>query len=240
MPDEEIKFTSMGYVRFADMQDPKLSWIIRRFDREGINYKIAGQNIKGNTIVKVDFDQYYEAWQLLDEEIGSLNIDNGGSITWSDLPDSHPIFALDAEAPSKGEPDPNDIAELPCDTQSLPGVDKAVMMYEVSSSNLSAMGLSMPDDNLRVLYVRFKGGTIYRYYSITDQVWRDLSIEAVKAQKGVQEASVGSLFHHAIKVPADEGKLNCHKLDDENIWRVVLPKTQRKTVVDKYKKRSGK
>lgn len=118
---------------------------------------------------------------------------------------------------------------------------KPIRMYDVSSSNLSAIGMDAIEgsDNW-VLYVRFKGGTCYRYFPVTKPVLLDLWNEAKNAQKGDQEASVGSLFHYAVKVPADDGVIQCHKLNDTGRWVEVLPKSVRPKTTDKYKTKKEK
>lgn len=110
-----------------------------------------------------------------------------------------------------------------------PKVKKPIRMYDVDSSTISAFGAKrLAHDPLIVtLYVRFKSGaTVYRYNPTPTADWNTLLNLAIRRKNGVQEASTGSFFHHAVKVKAEEGTLNCQRLTDDG-WVNVLPKAER-------------
>lgn len=242
MSDIENENIEFGWVRFTgEVGDPKLSWMLRQFDRKGIEHKSHGLGLKGKPIIHVKFEDIGDAHKVLNEEIGTLNIGEGHPITWSDLDDSHPLFTLDAVSSPETNPDPTEILGLEGEEMDFYG-KVHVTTYEVSSSNVSRIGVTalQTDPPTWTLYSMFKGGAWYRYFPVLDSIWKDLCVEAVKASQGVQEASVGSLFHYAIKVAADEGQIKCHKLDAEKgEWYEVLPKSKRTASADKYKKKSG-
>ena len=243
MAKSKDEFNEIGWVHFcSDIKDPKLKWLEAQLDGAKIPHRRNGTGVKGCSILEVDFEDYATVGRILGGEIGSLMIGEGESIRWSDLPDDHPVFTLVAErGPIIDDLNSEHMEGLEITHHILVGVADPVGMYEVSSSNLSAMGVQEFNSNGEefswTLYVRFKGGSMYRYFPVSDEQWTDLCIEAVKAKNGVQEASLGSLYHHAIKVPADEGKIQCHRQDTQGVWYDVLPKSQRKSTADKYKKK---
>ena len=116
------------------------------------------------------------------------------------------------------------------------------VMKEVSSSNISSMGHSIvvsgakPGEFVVSLFLQFKGGDYYRYDAVPLQVLQELMKQAVESYKGNPDASVGSNFHHLVKVPADEGVFRCWKLKDRD-WVEVLPKSER---TKELKKRATK
>lgn len=121
------------------------------------------------------------------------------------------------------------------------GVNQPIQMYEVSSSNLSRIGatINQKDQTVCNFYGEFKGGTQpYRYGPVTVERWHEMLSEAVRAAQGRPEASVGSLYHHLIKLEAEEGRIKCQRLVD-TAWVIVPPKKDRvKQVKDKVNKKN--
>ncbi len=119
---------------------------------------------------------------------------------------------------------------LPFEDVVYPGQKTPTRMYDAESSTLSAVGAKdiKTDPLVVTLYARFKsGGTVYRYAGVPRADYNSLLNEIIRKQNGIQEASGGSFFHHTIKVKAEEGKLPCQRLGDNNEWVVVLPKSER-------------
>jgi hypothetical protein len=112
----------------------------------------------------------------------------------------------------------------------FPVVKKPIRMYDVNSSNISAIGAKITDDPLVVtMYIRFKtGDNVYRYNPISTADWNSTLNEAVRRQQGIQEASVGSFYYHTVKVKAEDGSIKCQRLVPESdSWMDVLPKAAR-------------
>lgn len=123
-------------------------------------------------------------------------------------------------------------ASVPFQMIELAGVKAPVKMYDVNSSTISAIGcreLSKTPLNV-VLYVRFKTSgplSYYRYNPVQKADYNNLLNEVVRTHEGVKEASVGSLFHHTIKVKAEEGEIKAQKLRDDDQWHIVPTKAER-------------
>jgi hypothetical protein len=223
--------------------DPKLTWLEQQLAQRGIESRRNGHSWHA-PILEVRGDRLLDAWAILETPVGELFIGGSGVVTVDDLPDDHPLFReaflgrMVPDAPVSGGHVLPYIERVFVDSLAAgesvapagPGI--MVRMYDVDSSNLSAMGVT-PDDELNppsslTLYVTFKGATTYRYSPIAEATWEALHGEAVRVARGDQEASVGSTFHHMVKVYADEGVIKCERLDEEGgFWRVVPPKAQR-------------
>lgn len=111
------------------------------------------------------------------------------------------------------------------------------MYYQPSSSNVECIGWApKTDPNVGTIYIQYKKGErVYRYSPRPITVWHNLLDEGVRRESGIIEASVGSLAHHALRVPADAGEIRCQRLDGEH-WAEVLPKAERtKETKDKAK-----
>lgn len=123
--------------------------------------------------------------------------------------------------------------------EKLPGVSDPVVMYEVSSSNLSKIGgrINQDKQELCTVYTFFKGGAEpYRYGPVQTARYNEILSEAVRAGEGRPEASVGSLYHHLIKVDAEAGDIRCQRLVGGK-WVDVPPKKERlKLVKNKHAK----
>jgi hypothetical protein len=123
--------------------------------------------------------------------------------------------------------------------EKIPGVSDPITMYEVSSSNLSKIGnrINQEKQELCTVYTFFKGGAEpYRYGPVMTAKYNDILSEAVRAGEGRQEASVGSLYHHLIKVDAEAGDIKCQRLVNGK-WADVPPKKDRlKLVKNKHAK----
>lgn len=104
-----------------------------------------------------------------------------------------------------------------------------VQMYYTASSDLSAIGYKQRNDpKLVTVYARFKAGnTIYRYNPVPLTTYHELLGLAVDSERGIKEASVGSAFWTLLRTPADEGKIKCQRLRDDNVWEPVAPKAER-------------
>lgn len=120
---------------------------------------------------------------------------------------------------------------VPFQMVELPGVKAPVKMYDVNSSTISAVGcreLSKTPLNV-VMYVRFKSSgplSYYRYNPVQKSDYNNILNEIVRTHEGVKEASVGSLFHHTIKVKAEDGDIKAQKLKDDQ-WYIVPTKAER-------------
>lgn len=110
------------------------------------------------------------------------------------------------------------------------GVKTPVTMYQVDSSNLNDLGaiIKQTDQNFCTLYVRFKGGeNPYRYGPVKMTVWNELLGEAVRKAEGNQNTSIGSLFHHLVKLDAEAGTIKCQMLQASGTWTEVEPRKAR-------------
>lgn len=109
-------------------------------------------------------------------------------------------------------------------------VKTPIRMYDTNSGVLSAIGAKIltKDPLIVTLYVRFKSGdSVYRYNPVALTDWQTIMNLAIKRTvHGIQEASAGSFFHHAIRVKADDGIISCQRLADKG-WVNVLPKSER-------------
>ena len=132
------------------------------------------------------------------------------------------IDAVDEELGIGSEP------VLETEQVTFPAVKSEVTMYLMNSENVLKLGFT-PKPNTEdqvTLYVIFKGGATYRYSPVEAVRGDDLLEQAKQKLQGIQEASVGSAFHHLIKVPADEGKIKCQRLDGDT-WVAVPTKAER-------------
>lgn len=224
--------------------DPKLSWLKNQLDSQSIPCRQNGDSLHG-PILQVPREFLAEAWDFLNIPIGQLFIGTSTDITYDDLPDNHFLFSEWNES-NKDESNKDERHNLHPDAYAFisrqgrsqnvqfPGVTGPVEMMDVDSSNLSALGYKTLGGQC-ALYVRFKGGTYYRYVPVSPQVIADLAAEMWKSEAGEPEASVGSLFHHAVKAKADAGTIECYKLEGD-VWIVVPPKAQRTQIIkEKHK-----
>jgi hypothetical protein len=241
-----------AWARFTRRTDePKLSWIEMRLDQEGIEHRRNGHSFHA-PILEVQADRIADAWAIIEAPIGEIHIFTPGVITIDDLPDTHTFFLRDLLAQGgevgrykDGEvanftPKPVEVGALDIETVNLPGVETPLAFYNVDSSNLSALAVApidaamlrrypLPDAALTqlIIYTRFKGGAHYRYFPHATATWEGLLDEMKQKARGIQEASVGSLFHHTVKVPAEEGETTCERLTDEGTWVTVPKKADR-------------
>lgn len=119
-------------------------------------------------------------------------------------------------------------------------VSGTVRMYEVSSSNLSRIGarINQKEQTLCTFYAQFKGGaTPYRYGPVPVDSYYEVLSEAVRASEGRPDASVGSLYHHLIKVEAEAGKIKCQQLTGGNWIEVPAKKDRIKAAKDRVAKK---
>lgn len=159
-----------------------------------------------------------------------------------DTDEADDLWATDDEAEATEENPELDYLRankaIPNEEVQYAGVPQTVLMFEVGSANISRIGarIKQEDQVKCTLYAEFKGGVQpYRYAPVATARFNELLGEAVRKSEGRQEASVGSLFHHLIKVEADDGKIGCQRLADGK-WVNVLPKKDRlKVVKDKHK-----
>lgn len=132
-----------------------------------------------------------------------------------------------------------DLRLLESDVRSFNPFDEPVTLYDVNSSNVSQIGATEytfhpstgvvldPTMNLWCVYIIFKGNMTYKYFPVHDGVWQGLVKEAIGAARNSKIASVGSYYHHNIKVPADNNEYRCQRWDDiDGRWVDVLPKTR--------------
>lgn len=117
---------------------------------------------------------------------------------------------------------PNAVVEFP--------EDGATVMVEVESSNLSLLGfgplIQREDHTEQTAFIMFKGQAYYKYEHVHSKQVEVLMEQALGAEAGEPEASLGSMFHHLVKVPADEGTIKCFRLKDER-WVEVPKKSDR-------------
>lgn len=119
---------------------------------------------------------------------------------------------------------------LPFEDVQFPKVKLPIRMYDVNSSNISAIGAKITDDPLiATYYVRFKtGASVYRYNPVATADYNESLNEAVRRQQGIMEASVGSFYYHTVKVKAEAGEIKCQRLnEDGTAWVEVQPKAAR-------------
>lgn len=217
----------------------RLGWFIRALHENEIPHREIGFGLVG-PIVKVPDSEIFRATMILTTPIGAISVSSDSDITIMDLPNDHPFFQIalgntpaTAQLPSKEN---SAIKELPFVETNIPNMLEPVRLYDVKSSNASAIAYYKSNTEAfdkagihrECLIVQFKGGALYRYYATQeanlDSVFAKLLKEAVAVEGGNQEASVGSMIHHLIKVPADEGKIVCDKFDSAKSSWVNVPK----------------
>jgi len=201
--------TPENFVLFSDdMDGPKLQWFKAQLQAIHANYRIRGIGIKGKPLLEVDWNDFMAAVQILNQEVGSLMI-GGMPLTWRDLPDNHESFV---EALTDGAKP----VLVTGNKQALPGMGD-VYMYDVDSSNVSAIGMFKENDKVCAI-VRYKGGGHYRYYPVPEPTWVILFTEVKQKTTGDPKASVGSLVNRLLK--ADK-TIKCDKLSDAGKWERV-------------------
>lgn len=124
----------------------------------------------------------------------------------------------------------------------FPKTEKPIRMYDVMSSNVSAMGYKELVDNPLVctFYIRYKSGAyVYRYNPVPKADANEALNLAVRRQEGIQEASVGSYLHYTIIDKANEDLIKCQRLEADEKgerWVIVPPKKARtKAIKDRAK-----
>jgi hypothetical protein len=212
---------------------PKLAWVRRLLVANGVPFRLSGYSIHGH-VIEVAKGFLEDAWAGLNTIIGEMHIASHSRIVWDDLDNDHPIFAEDIvhfqfeEGPVQGG------LVLSSQQVNLPKYEYPIQMFDVQSTNLSALGTYVHNGNdipnEIVIFARFKGGPYYRYYgeAVTQQVWADLKAEMEKKALGLPEASVGGLFHSAVKQYADVGLTQCDKLNEQDEWQPVPTADERK------------
>lgn len=230
MANQSIENSDVGWVAVdGNIDGPKLEWLVLRCKEKNLRTRVNNRGLE------VQWTDVGDCYAILQETIGTSGAKYG------DLDNDHSLFTVLVDVVVGTDID-RKYKQIVLESEDIDLPDVGlVRMWNVQSANVSAIGnVSITDDaSLLTLYMRFKGGAYYRYLPVKDEVWQDIVTEAQKVEAGDQQASVGSLYHHAIKVPSDEGELQCHKLDG-SVWRVVLPKSQRTSAADKYKKRGKK
>lgn len=117
----------------------------------------------------------------------------------------------------------------------FPGNTEPVRMYDVNSSNVSAIGSKPIKDKPLVVtfYIRYKsnGDITYRYNPVPTIDANEAFNLAVRRAAGIQEASVGSFCYHTIRDPAEAGLIKCQRTqsntDGSTTWVKVIPKKER-------------
>lgn len=133
--------------------------------------------------------------------------------------------------------------------EKIPGVGHDLTLIElglnnVPSSQVSAFGCDVRaysegeeagDEagafvNIARVFVRFKGGGIYRYYPLHYMNWRDLVSITRQMMQGLDVTqTVGEYVNQAVKVHHEQGNAVCEKFDPaNNAWTIVLTREQRK------------
>lgn len=232
MANSENETFDLGWMDFdKGLAGPKLEWLKRELHKKALDHRVK------DGILQIKFSEWDQVTDIYhDRPLGEL-----GQATYESLPNDHSLFTLLLSAKSGPDADKSfKQIVLEHEDVDLPGVG-LVRMWAVQSANVSAIGNVTINAALGtiVIYLRFKGAAFYRYFPGTDEMWQDLVTEAQKVESGDQEASVGSLYHYMLKVPADNGEIKCHKLDGDT-WREVLPKAQRTPTATKYKQRGKK
>lgn len=192
-------------------RDPKLLWVTILLD----TYDIPNRRLFGGYL-QVPREYLGQAWDLINRPIGEFYV-SPLKLTIDDLEDDHPIFD-DLNVQKKGSDE-----ALKGEPVNLPGYEQPVYMMDVESKMLSALGFRLVSSEY-VVFARFKGGgTIYRYNSISEVTHFGLEDNITRKAQGDPNASVGSYFHTNVKVPAQDGRILCHKLEGDK-WVQVLPK----------------
>lgn len=208
-----------NYVLFSDdIAGAKLQWLKGELKAQQVDFHMKGLGLKGKPLLEVEYKDYMTAVAILNQKIGSLSVGDM-DLAWRDLPDDHEIFV---EIVVAGIP----VAIIPGGNVTLPGFGE-VYMHDAESSNVSAVGWGQSTSNGRNwVVIRYKGGTYYTYFPIDPAALEELQNELANKSKGDPNASVGRVVNAVIKRPADDGTIECRKLDGER-WVPVLPKSKR-------------
>jgi len=207
--------------------DPKLTWIESQLKTLGIAHRRNGDSFHA-PILQVPRDRFSEAWDLLNTPIGEMFVGEEKAICYDDLPDNHWFF-YHLAVPS---PEPNPLqaitpiggVNMPYQPLEIDG--RVVDMIDVESSTISAMGFWPVGDEFTDtsydLYVRFKGGSLYKYNPVPQSLCWELRYEAEQRYQG-HGGSVGRLFIKEVKNVANAGEMNCWKREG-SMWIPIYPK----------------
>lgn len=241
--------TNLPNIRKEDTQIPiieahqhelKFMWLAERLKSEGIDFN-WGETFQGPELF-VQASEAYKVFTILAEKIGELWVGSEHFITWNDLPPNHPVFAQlldksyqEAQTTTLGLRFTERILPF---NNGVDGSNVDVRMFDIESSNVSTIGVTIPgyyptplevnipETEVCHIYVTFKGQPTYYYYDTYWWVWKQIYNEALKKASS-KEASVGKLINRLLKDPADAGHINCFKLDGFGKWVKVLPKAER-------------
>lgn len=231
------------WVEFTrNVDGPKLMWLKEQLTNNEVPWKEEGTGPYGPRLW-VDENMLTVAQGILYAEIGQIQIQPDANITWADVPNDSQLFRDMLAEPLIAKLGPKEDSVIPFQLIVFPPEDVEIIMWDVDSSNLSALGyIPIPvndpgpyvEPQTAILYVRFKGGTVYRYLPVPLGTCEHLHHEIKRKHNGEPDASVGSLFHNAVKVKADSGDINCQKFDDDwGHWTTVPPKAQRTQAIKK-------
>jgi hypothetical protein len=214
----------------------KSDWYQAQMDGDKIPYKVDS-SFGSQSVLKVREQDLTLVQRYKDAVVGSVNMSGKSKdITVAELPDDHEYFdgptqpktIWDDEDEDQGYT--NDKGISLGHSFEIPTPDGVIPMFEVESSHMSAIGLY-----LNHLYVVFKGRTICYRYSLPepgpDNVWKELMDQREARLRGIQEASVGEVFHELVKGPAEKGEIAVVRTDpSEEGWVAVPPKSDRKKI----------
>lgn len=125
----------------------------------------------------------------------------------------------------------------------VPGVEAENPLYfielganKVESSNVSALACDVkrhPDPKwewpIARIYVRFKGGGLYRYYPQSMSNWHDIvTIIRQMSQSLPVTLTVGEYVNRVVKHQHEAGTCICEKLGGDGSWHPALTTEQRK------------
>lgn len=112
------------------------------------------------------------------------------------------------------------------------GSNQTVMVNVVGSTSVDKIGLKPIEttgyDILKdeyEVYVKFiKAADFYLYSPVKRLTLVSLLVEVANNNVGIETASVGSLVHQLLKVPANDGELGCYRKDNNGNWVLVARK----------------
>ena len=194
---------------------PKLAFLEHLLRQRGIASRRQGASFHAE-ILQVPLSRLADAWALLNTPVGELTDVTGATgyesfiITLDDVPNDHIMFGNWAaqQAAFHQEDEDTDYSQwagvLDSELVELPQVSEPLVFYNVESSNISALAY---DPVAMRAYVRFKGGTYYRYEVMPVDVF----------QEWMSAESKGKYFAQKVK-----GNYTCEKLNG-NEWTMTGP-----------------
>lgn len=118
----------------------------------------------------------------------------------------------------------------------FPNMSRTVTFVElgangIASSHVTAIGAEVARFEGKFgesIYVRFKGGKLYRYTSLDGEArYAALLLIASNMSKALPcELTVGEYIERVLKAGHENGLINCESLDSDGVWRPALKRSE--------------